>query len=265
MGIDREALEGEGGAVLRALFADLAPQGAAQAQAELDVRTDTWTILITFTDGYRWSQEFTRPWLAGHDWKTEMGALAKRVTERLAEERTKAEAERPLLIEPVIGFRSWAVGRDDKDQPTLGPIGFGTWAWRGGAEARATCAYHEKDNQAGGCPHEPDTIPDPRCECGFYAYHRPPSGREAERVIGALSARGGIEVYREGFRAEYARPVLLAWGGPEQAPEVKTLAARLGIDAVPLAELESSAKRFGATVPESLWPDDELKLLEVSL
>jgi hypothetical protein len=70
--------------------------------------------------------------------------------------------------------------------------------------------------------------PAPDCECGIHAWH--PTRRSARRVLanrgqlpGVVEAGGAVEVHRDGFRAERARPFALM-----VAPRANTaLAGRL--------------------------------------
>lgn len=74
--------------------------------------------------------------------------------------------------------------------------------------------------------------PHPRCQCGLYAFHRPtPLGAFPRELAGAIAASGDIEVYEDGFRAQYARVIALA---------------RLPNTLVPIREAETVAAHYDA-------------------
>jgi hypothetical protein len=69
-----------------------------------------------------------------------------------------------------------------------------------------------------------------------------------------------MQVHATGFRAEHACVVALAYhaGATSQArTQLDRIAARYGVDAVPLAELEDVARRFGAPLPDTVGPTPE--------
>jgi hypothetical protein len=101
----------------------------------------------------------------------------------------------PVYHRELIGFRCW---RMPFGAPSL-QSAYRNHAWRPGVN-QATCASG-KDH----------TAPDPRCECGLYASHQPTAlGATPRELAGAVAASGDIEVYQDGFRAQYARVVALA-------------------------------------------------------
>lgn len=106
-----------------------------------------------------------------------------------------------LVPGPLYGLRTWSVvgGRGEErlegpQQPTPWPLG-GDWL-------TASCA---RDPQ--------HAAPAPGCTCGIHAWH--PRRGAARRVLGmrgrvpgVVEAGGAIEVHRDGFRAERARPAV---------------------------------------------------------
>lgn len=193
------------------------------------------------------------------------------------------EQRAPDLVEPIIGFRKWvyAGGR-------LHPWGNGEDVWNGAHEVRATCA-----SKLGGF--KDHSAPGQDCHCGFNAFHEPPHegtylrsirnlhSPVRECVIGAMVCRGAVEVHTQGFRAEYARPVLLAWSAeiklhvmveavpvdvqvgvafkrgretriPSDRERVEGIAAGLGLRAVCYGDLMAEALAFGSPIPPDLRP-----------
>jgi hypothetical protein len=109
--------------------------------------------------------------------------------------------------------------------------------------------------------------PAPDCGCGFNAYHEPRGrlgtsvrGGTTLMVAGAIRARGHIEVHHEGFRAQYAQPIALAYGGRDDpdGERVRQAAAEFGIAAVPLSDLLAFTQEFGHPVPQEMRPEERL-------
>lgn len=136
-------------------------------------------------------------------------------------------AKVPYLAGTIIGVREWRGKRGLK--PITSPTGGFEWKSDGSA-TEAECR----------CDHDP---PQPDCGCGLYAYHpwsifgtdllsRPSVG---ESVVGLVEAWGKIEVHRDGFRAQYAKPVAFVfkagdrtnrWLGDPYASHLTELAER---------------------------------------
>lgn len=110
--------------------------------------------------------------------------------------------------------------------------------------------------------HNPDhAAPDPDCMCGLYANHNVPDegagSYASDTVLGAVLAWGRLEVHPNGFRAQYAEPIVLGYSGAQPYDLVRTIQAigsELGLEVVPLDELERAARRHGEPVPEQLRP-----------
>jgi hypothetical protein len=107
----------------------------------------------------------------------------------------------------------------------------------------------------------PHAAPAPDCECGLYAWYAPNSayarGGRGFVVTGAIAAWGRIEAHWQGFRAQFAQPVALAWSpddAPEQIERTVLIAAELELACVPLSRLEAEARRHGSPVPPELRP-----------
>lgn len=120
-------------------------------------------------------------------------------------------SEIPAYHRELIGFRCW---RMPYGAPRL-QSAISNHAWRRGVN-EATC-----DAIGHVAPH-------PRCECGLYAFHRPTRlGAFPRELAGAIAASGDIEVYEDGFRAQYARVIALARlpDTPVPTREAETVAA----------------------------------------
>ena len=114
----------------------------------------------------------------------------------------------PLVPSPLYGLRTWSIVGAPGEERLGGPQQPAPWPVDGGWLS-AACAR--------GIRH---TAPAPGCECGIHAWH--PRRRSARRVLaprrqvaGVVEARGAIELHRDGFRAEQARPFalfLVPWG-----------------------------------------------------
>jgi hypothetical protein len=107
------------------------------------------------------------------------------------------------------------------------------------------------------------TAPYPRCQCGLYAFHRPtPLEATPRELAGAIAASGDIEVYREGFRAQYARIVALARlpDMPVTTTQAETVAAHYGVPLVAWDHLHLLRDQHGHLTP-GLLPERTATIL----
>ena len=116
------------------------------------------------------------------------------------------QGDDPHFAGTILGVRSWLVPPSIDELHPLVKI----TSWRtDGSRTEAFCAT------TGFKPtHSP---PGKDCECGLYAYHpwshearnldSSPAWNRGWSLAGAVEAWGRIELHREGFRAEFARPV----------------------------------------------------------
>lgn len=132
-----------------------------------------------------------------------------------------------LLPSPLYGLRTWSVVGANGEERLSGPQQPAPWP-DGGAWLTARCARIEEH-----------AAPVAGCECGIHAWH--PDRRSARRVLatrraipGVVEAGGAIEVHREGFRAERARPLALMLGPGANAALVGRLAAAYDAEVVPV-------------------------------
>src|SRR5439155_1374472 len=180
------------------------------------------------------------------------------------------EADRPdvlTFVECVSGYRAWLA--DARDQ--LWPISDCRRPWVPGINtARCNCGEGSRLrlgwSLAGGhrvlepAPEHPAPAAD--CECGLYSWRRPrrrwrddPVRASLPRVIGAVASWGALYVHDDGFRAEHACVVSLAYHAaarPEALAVLERIARRYRVDLVPLDELEEAASRHGTPLPDDL-------------
>ena len=132
----------------------------------------------------------------------------------------------PLVPSPLYGLRTWTVVGGLGEERLAGPQQPAPWP-DGGDWLEATCARDAAH-----------VAPAPECECGIHAWHpRRRWARQAlaprRRVAGVVEARGAIELHRDGFRAERARPYALFLGPGADAAVVGRLAAAYSVAVVP--------------------------------
>jgi hypothetical protein len=135
---------------------------------------------------------------------------------------TEVEDEEPLIAGVIHGVRKWEVGRDRKGNPRL--LGFTDSAWQPwGRPTIAACL-----SKSGSSLHHRNGEPAPatNCTCGLYAHH--PWARsyiedydllagvspEDDWLVGVVEAWGHLEIHEDGFRAQFARPILLIASTP---------------------------------------------------
>jgi hypothetical protein len=193
-------------------------------------------------------------------------------------------AEQPRREPPVtrtgkaLGFRSWKL---DGYNLFSANAHFGGWkidepteaVCYGGTEAQLTAAAAQlfsfgssplapaKVQRAK--PNRDHSAPHPGCGCGLYALHAPEfmsrwHQDEPLMVHGAVLGWGRMEVHREGWRAQYAQPVMLAFDGDRQpynhCERVKAMGEELGLPVVEWVEFEAEARKLAEPVPTELRP-----------
>ena len=148
-------------------------------------------------------------------------------------------AARGSVAGEVVGYRTWALEWNG----ALRSMGRGGDVWFPGQNTARCAAGH--DHRA----------PDPDCECGLYALHRPDHRQlSKEEIWGAVSAWGELQVYRDGFRAEHARVVALVksgFGSHKRRAE-EAAARRYGVLLVSRGQLETVAGEHGSPVAGEL-------------
>jgi hypothetical protein len=132
-----------------------------------------------------------------------------------------------LVPSPLYGLRTWSVVGEQGEERLAGPQQSTPWPDAGGW-LTARCA------RAGG-----HAAPAPDCECGIHAWH--PTKRAARRVLanrgqvpGVVEASGAVEVHRDGFRAERARPFAVLLAPRVNAGLAGRLASVYGAELVPV-------------------------------
>jgi hypothetical protein len=177
--------------------------------------------------------------------------------------------EIPTFGECVVGYRTWDV--DDRDQ--LWPIWSDRRPWAPGINtARCNCespnslrfewSLFEGRRVLEPSPQHP--APMDGCECGLYSWRHPspqwgedPLRSSPPRVIGAVASWGAIQVHDDGFRAQHACVVALAFHPstqPEALAALERIAGRYRVDLVPLGDLGPAASRHGSPLPDELRP-----------
>jgi hypothetical protein len=123
--------------------------------------------------------------------------------------------------------------------------------------------FHTAVKQAAPPPDPKHAAPHPGCECGLYALHAPEfmsrwHQNEPLMVHGAVLGWGRMEVHHEGWRAQYAQPVMLAFDGDRQpynhCERVKAMGGELGLPVVEWPDFEAEARKLAAPVPDDLRP-----------
>lgn len=176
-------------------------------------------------------------------------------------------SEVPTFSECVLGYRAWGID----GQGRLWPISDKCSPWEPGVNtARCNCRvtgalsfdWSWRDGRRVLEAHPRHAAPDPDCRCGLYSWRRPPRRwahdqrlASGTRVCGAVASWGQIQVHGPGFRAEHACVVTLAYPvgtGVEEMQTLERVAARYGVDLVPLDQLQEAASRHGSPLPDSL-------------
>ncbi len=155
----------------------------------------------------------------------------------------------PDLTEAVLGFRAWMLRIDGG----LGAVVAGS-IWQPGPN-EAVCS--------------PDVTPSRRprhssphsgCNCGFNAYFAlGPRLRGGEHsVVGAIAAWGEIDVYADGFRAQFAQVIALAqlpYGPQGPGLERRQRAAdRYDVPLVAITKLRAEALRHATPLAPAMLP-----------
>jgi hypothetical protein len=130
----------------------------------------------------------------------------------------------PLVPSPLYGVRTWSVVGGQGDERLAAPQRGTPWP-DGGAWLTAHCGVATHD------------APAHACGCGIHAWH--PAHGAARRVLGTrgaiagvIEAAGAIELHRDGFRAERARPRALLIAPRANAGLIRRLCAAHGAEAV---------------------------------
>ena len=155
------------------------------------------------------------------------------------------------MHEPVVGYRAWLVRPGCDGYQLRGVMVQARWATEPGAWTCAVCRP-----QVGGeaIRHDVLMVPHPDCTCGLHAYHSLAIGGYDDRytlmdavhgiVWGAVVGAGRVVAYRDGWRAQFARPVAMVLGSASPYL-VHGVAGQLGIPAVRSDEVARVAAEFG--------------------
>jgi hypothetical protein len=152
--------------------------------------------------------------------------------------------------EVLLGCRAWLVQQGRDGYQFWSVLVRARWADAPGAWTSAVCRP-----QAGvGSPHPPHdeaTVPELDCTCGLYAYHSlslggydgrlaQADGADLRIVWGAVAGTGRVLAYRDGWRAQFARPVAILQESRSD-DQLRGMAGQLGVPLVSSAELERAA------------------------
>lgn len=167
-----------------------------------------------------------------------------------------ASSGAPDLTEAVLGFRVWELRADG----ALGAMLAGG-VWVPGVN-EAICSPHLRPSRR---PRH--SSPHRGCSCGFNAYfaisRRLLAGESA--ALGAIAAWGEIDVYRSGFRAQFAQVIALSFPADGEGAS-RTAIARLqrardryDVPLVPRRKLRAEALRFASPLSDALLPEGQRK------
>lgn len=153
----------------------------------------------------------------------------------------------PDFAEPLLGFRAWDLSKEGYLLST-----FDGKSWAPGVN-HATCAPMIGTRVQHRAPY-------PGCGCGFNAFHSLGDhqlGQIGSFVIGAIAAWGDIDVYKTGFRAEFACVVALSYNGATTIDRYRALqraAERHEVRLLERHDLVAEALRYGAPLPKEQLP-----------
>ena len=153
----------------------------------------------------------------------------------------------PLVAGRVYGLRTWRVAVVDGAERLTGPYQETPWPDEG-LPLEAAC---DEDPS-----HE---APAAGCGCGAHGWH--PRRATARKVLGyrglvpgVVEAWGAVEVHRDGFRAQWARPYALVLLPGRYAKQIRRLAAAHCADVIEVRRPDDllavcRERRFGLPEP----------------
>jgi len=145
--------------------------------------------------------------------------------------QTGIEPELARLLEPIVAWRTWTLGRSRlAERPLLLPIAGPGSPWVPREPARASC---RRRGVHGG------VVPGARCRCGLHATDELEPLRRAREptVLGRVALWGRVIEHEHGYRAEYGYPQRLRlicplcfwrWGAAPPNPCAAVLVGRGG-------------------------------------
>lgn len=161
----------------------------------------------------------------------------------------------PDLTEAVLGFRVWSVAIDGR----LGAVVAGSFWTPGVNEAVCDPAVAPSRRR--------HVAPQPGCNCGFNAYfalRKEIRRHHGSLALGAIAAWGAMDVYADGFRAQYAQVIALARpadpddeGSPVKfhLQRLERAGARYGVPVVPVGKLRETALAHASPVSKTVLPE----------
>jgi hypothetical protein len=171
------------------------------------------------------------------------------------------------LNEPVLGYRAWLVRPSCDGYQLRSILVPSRWAAEPGAW---TCAACRPPAGGGSIRHDATAMPHPDCTCGLHAYHSLAAGGYDERMVqedggdlgivwGAVAGAGRVLAYRDGWRAQFARPVAIVQGSGARS-NVLGVAGQLGIPVVSSAGIPRVAAEFGRSWESRLASPTRVRL-----
>ncbi|MSO42498.1 MAG: hypothetical protein EXQ70_11535 [Solirubrobacterales bacterium] len=183
--------------------------------------------------------------------------------------------EPSLVMGKLHGLRAWGVSGDDDGSLLLtGSVEPAPWE----GEGKTSWAMCNRADAYKRCPRQKDQAPGAACDCGLYAHHPwsapgpyVPYSLHPLAVHGIVEAWGKVQVYGDGFRAQYARAKALVLLGVEESSPfgqlVSLLAREQRAELLVMSEpeeLKAHCRREGLglskrAVAQLLRPDPEEK------
>ena len=196
------------------------------------------------------------PAVARTELRSRVQAIVGASSPPAAGSRRNGHSRTPRLAQKVLGFRRWRLnGYRLLPLTPLTPLTPLMPAyWRIGPNT-AKCLRAHSDSAAP--PGQGHRAPHHACECGLHALHDPPQGVPGATVSGAVLAWGRIETHANGFRAEYAEPVVLGYDREQPSQLIRTLCSIAGEFCLPVVEhpeLAAAAALLGRPIPPELRP-----------
>lgn len=150
----------------------------------------------------------------------------------------------PDFVEALAGYRAWQIN----DDGVLRAVAFTGVAWDSGVN-QATCRIKSHKAPVAGC------------SCGFHAFHSaetPELREDSTYALGGIGAWGEIDIFRKGFRAEFATVVALAYVESlttiQHYRRLELAAIRYGVDLVDIADLRNETLKYARPLPAGELP-----------
>jgi hypothetical protein len=131
---------------------------------------------------------------------------------------------------PIVGFRSWGVGKLEDELYLVSPGRGVVWPLEGPLHAEHPESDADRLTAIG------HKVPEEGCSCGIYAYRRlsPYLAIMRHRIAGEVNMWGRMVVHEYGYRAEYGqvRRLFARDGDPDWKRVVFVLADRYDVQVI---------------------------------